>query len=111
MTIDSLRSICLGFPHSTEDIKWGQDLCFCVGAKMFLVIVPDKSPICASFKTTPEEYAMLFERPGFIPAPYAARNHWVYVEDINLVSTIEWKRFAKNSYDLVVARLPSRFRS
>jgi len=37
MTIESLRKYCLSFPGATEDIKWGADLCFCVGAKMFCV--------------------------------------------------------------------------
>ena len=35
MNIEQLRKFCLSFPGATEDIKWGNDLCFCVGKKMF----------------------------------------------------------------------------
>ena len=37
MNIEQLRKYCLSFPHATEDVKWGNDLCFCVGGKMFCV--------------------------------------------------------------------------
>ena len=37
MNIEQLRKYCLSFPGATEDIKWGADLCFCVGAKMYWV--------------------------------------------------------------------------
>jgi predicted DNA-binding protein (MmcQ/YjbR family) len=37
MNIEQLRKFCLSFPGATEDIKWGADLCFCVGEKMFCV--------------------------------------------------------------------------
>ena len=41
MNIEQLRKFCLSFPGATEDIKWGADLCFCVGAKMFCVTGAD----------------------------------------------------------------------
>ena len=37
MNIEQLRKYCLAFPGATEDVKWGSDLCFSVGAKMFAV--------------------------------------------------------------------------
>jgi predicted DNA-binding protein (MmcQ/YjbR family) len=30
MTLDGLRQMCRALPGATEDVKWGQDLCFCV---------------------------------------------------------------------------------
>lgn len=33
MDIDEIREFCLLFPHTTEDVKWGNDLAFCVGKK------------------------------------------------------------------------------
>jgi hypothetical protein len=35
MTVEDLRDICISLPHSTEDIKYGTDLCFSVGKKTF----------------------------------------------------------------------------
>lgn len=34
MSIDALRRFCLSLPDATEDVKWGQDLAFCIGGKM-----------------------------------------------------------------------------
>src|SRR5438128_7295584 len=37
MTLETIRSICRALPDVTEDIKWGADLVFSVGGKMFCV--------------------------------------------------------------------------
>ena len=39
MDIDALRAICKKLPGVTEDIKWGNDLCFCIAGKMFFHII------------------------------------------------------------------------
>ena len=33
MNIDEIRKYCLSMPHATEDVKWDNDLTFCVGKK------------------------------------------------------------------------------
>jgi predicted DNA-binding protein (MmcQ/YjbR family) len=108
MTLEELRNICLGFDDATEDIKWGHDLCFSIGGKMFLVTSADETPTSASFKVADEDFDELSERKGFKPAPYMARHKWVWVENINLVNKKEWKQFAQNSYELVKAKLPKK---
>ena len=37
MNIEEIQNLCKQLPGVTEDIKWGNDLCFSVGGKMFLV--------------------------------------------------------------------------
>ena len=108
MNIEILREICNEFPGTTEDIKWGADLCFCVAEKMFLVTGLESVPTGASFKVPPEQFDDLVKRPGFRPAPYLARAKWVKVEDITAVSRREWEQFARQSYELIVAKLPKR---
>jgi predicted DNA-binding protein (MmcQ/YjbR family) len=108
MTIAELREICLTFPAVTEDIKWGDHLCFNIGGKMFLVTAPDNVPVSASFKTSDEDFEILPNRPGFIPAPYMARNKWIFVDDIKRFSKKEWEKYMKQSYDLIVSKLPLR---
>ena len=76
MNIDVVRTICRALPAVTEDIKWGSDLVFSVGAKMFAVVNTEQ-PHTLAFKCTPEMFAELIEREGIIPAPYMARNMWV----------------------------------
>ena len=44
MTIEGLRSICRSLPGITEDVKWGSDLCFLVGGKMFVAELLLQSP-------------------------------------------------------------------
>lgn len=109
MNIEQLRKYCLSFPYTTEDVKWGNDLCFCVGGKMFCVTSLDGSGH-TSFKTTPEKFAELTERDGIIPAPYVARYHWVAIEDGGAVETSELKDLIDLAYRLVFDKLPAKVR-
>lgn len=110
MNIEQLRKYCLAFPHATEDVKWGNDLCFCVGAKMFCV-TDLQTGHNISFKCTPEEFADLVERDGIIPAPYVARYHWVRLESANAMDVAELKGLISGSYDLVFEKLPAKVRN
>lgn len=106
MTLESLRTICRALPAVTEDVKWGHDLCFLVGEKMFTVVTLEP-PHQLAFKCTPEKFAELIERPGIIPAPYMARNMWVMEERLGeTLDRRELGDLVKQSYDLVVAKLP-----
>ena len=110
MKIDQLRKYCLSFPGVTEDIKWGADLCFCVGGKMFTVTAADSSDAGVSLKTTPERFAELTEREGIIPAHYVARYHWITIEDLNAVTAAELKELISASYQMVFDKLPSKIK-
>ena len=106
MTIDSVRAICRSLPEVTEDIKWGSDLVFSVGKKMFAVVNTER-PHTVAFKCTPEMFAELTERDGIIPAPYMARNMWVQERSVGeVLDRRELADLLKTSYDLVVAKLP-----
>lgn len=109
MTLEDIQAICKGLPAVTEDVKWGNDLCFCVGARMFVVTSLDAVPVTASFKTSDEDFEKLSALAGFKPAPYMARNKWVFVEDISLLSEEEWKTYITGAYNLVKAKLSKKF--
>lgn len=110
MTIEELQKICNTFAGVTTDIKWENHLCFNVGGKMFLVTEPDSVPQSASFKATDEDFELLPQREGIIPAPYMARYKWVYVDDINRLSKKDWEKYLKLSYQLVHDKLPAKAR-
>lgn len=110
MNIEQLRELCLSFPHATEDVKWGKDLCFSVGGKMFCAAAMDKTDGPISFKCTPEKFAELTERDGIIPAPYVARYHWIAVEDHNALDEEEFEDLISRSYLLVFENLPLEHR-
>ena len=106
MTIDVVRTICRAFPGVTEDIKWGSDLVFSVGGKMFVVLNTER-PHTLKFKCTPETFAELVERDGIIPAPYMARAMWVQECSVgDVLDRREMEGLIKTSYELVAAKLP-----
>ena len=108
MNIEQLRKFCLSFPDATEDIKWGADLCFCVGAKMFVVTGVDSVTSGLSLKCTPEKFEELIEREGIDPAAYVGRYKWVRIEDLNAVTPVELKSLIEKSYQLVFDKLPPK---
>src|SRR6266850_4202966 len=111
MDAESVRKFCLSLPHVTEDIQWKTDLLFRIGNKMFAVLLLDPSyGHCMSFKCTPEMFAELTERDGIVPAPYVARYHWVALERFDALKTAELKTLLKNSYEMVLAKLPKKMR-
>jgi len=110
MNIEDIQSICRSLPGVTEDIKWGHDLVFSIGGKMFCVIGLDESPTSASFKVSDDEFDEMCNRPGFKPAPYVAKYKWVFIEDINKMKGAEWKQRIKQSYELVKKKLSAKLK-
>lgn len=110
MDLEALRKYCLSFPGATEDIKWGADLCFCVGAKMFCVTGADSITGGLSVKCTPEKFAELIEREGIDPAAYVGRYKWVRISDLDAVSNDELNDLISTSYELVRDKLPKGVR-
>ena len=110
MNVENLRRICLSFPAATESIKWGNDLVFSVGDKMFCA-TSFEEPFKCSFKVPDEAFDELSVREGFVPAPYLARAKWVLVSNDGRLSKEEWQHFLKQSYDLVAGKLTKKQRS
>ena len=108
MDIDAIRRYCLQFPHTTENVQWGCDLCFKVDGKLFLVTPLEPAPVRLSFKTSPENFAELCERPGVRPAPYMARAQWVSLEQLNTLPDDDLCELIAEAYRLVFERLPKK---
>ena len=89
---------------------WGNDLTFKVGGKMFAHAVLEPAPVWLSFKTSPENFFELTERPDIIPAPYLARAKWVALETKDALSSAELSALIRESYLLVLAKLPTKTR-
>lgn len=107
-SVESVRELCLSFPHATEQVQWGYDLVFKVGGKMFAITPLEPAPVFLTFKATEESFAELTERQGIIPAPYLARAKWVALEHAGAVSPQELASLLRLSYDLVLAGLPRK---
>ncbi|HTA82050.1 MAG TPA: MmcQ/YjbR family DNA-binding protein [Bacteroidia bacterium] len=107
MYIEDIRAFCKKLPQVTEDVKWGNDLCFCIGGKMFCV-APLKGELTLSFKVQDEEFDELSTRPGFVPALYVARYKWVLLQDVSVLKRKELEGYIKQSYELIRSRLPKK---
>ncbi|MEO6168685.1 MAG: MmcQ/YjbR family DNA-binding protein [Chitinophagales bacterium] len=107
MDIEILRSICLKQEGATEDIKWGNDLCFCIAEKMFCV-AGLQPPLQISFKVKDDEFDELINKQGIIPAPYVARYKWVLAQDVNLFTKKQWEHYIRQSYELVKSKLSKK---
>ena len=110
--IDWVRELCLSLPNSTEDIQWENDLLFRVAKKIYCVVpLEPEAAVKLSCKCTPEKFAELVEIDGIIPAPYMARNHWVAFVDMNALRQSEIRELIRNSYNLVVEKLPKKLQA
>lgn len=109
MEITRLREFCLSLPGAGEDVKWGNDLCFVVGGKMFCVtgFEPGSG---ITIKVPDQEFDAICELPGVAPANYVGRFKWVTVSGSARFSDDEWRRLIVGSYKLIVAKLPKKLR-
>jgi predicted DNA-binding protein (MmcQ/YjbR family) len=108
MDFEKAKALCRTFPGCTEDVKWGADIVFSVGLKMFAVTGDDVPAQGMSFKVDDERFLELTDRPGIIPAPYLARAKWVYVENAKALSDKEAAALLRRSYELVFAKLTKK---
>jgi predicted DNA-binding protein (MmcQ/YjbR family) len=109
MKREALLKLCRSLPHATQDVKWKKDLVFSVGGKMFACFnLEDERHV--GFKTTPQKFRELIQQPGIIPAPYAARFHWVSLERTTALPAAQLKQLITESYLLVAEKLPAGVR-
>jgi len=108
MNVDSIRAYCLSFPHATENLQWGDDLCFKIAGKIFTIVGLENHGLC--FKCTPETFSELIEREGIRPAPYVGRYNWVMLDRLDSVHWDELKDLIRQSYEMAAAKAPGKFR-
>jgi predicted DNA-binding protein (MmcQ/YjbR family) len=114
MNIDTIREFCLAFPLATENMQWGDDLCFKiggkvggkVGGKIFAIVSLDDARLC--FKCTPESFAELIEWEDIHPAPYVGRYKWVMLDRLDAVRWDELQELIRKSYETVAAKAPGK---
>lgn len=104
MNVDEIRAYCLAFPAATENLQWGDDLCFKVGGKIFAMLGLDNPRLC--FKCTPDAFAELIEREDIRPAPYVGRYKWVMLDRLDALNAAELEDLIRQSYEMVAAKAP-----
>ena len=106
---DAQRRLAAAMPGATEDIKWGADLVYSVGGKMFCVFALQAglTDHC-SFKVDVDRFLELTGVPGVIPAPYLARAHWVQVQPGHGLASADLGALIQRSHALVAGRLTKK---
>jgi predicted DNA-binding protein (MmcQ/YjbR family) len=110
MDVDSIRAYCLSFPHATENLQWGDDLCFKIGGKIFVTLALTAVPQKLCFKCVPETFAELVERESIRPAPYVGRYKWVMLERLDALRGDELRDLIRQSYEMVAVKTPGEKR-
>jgi predicted DNA-binding protein (MmcQ/YjbR family) len=106
MDVERIRAYCLSFPEATENLQWGDDLCFKIRGKIFTTLALTAVPQKVCFKCTPEVFAELIEREDIAPAPYVGRYKWVILHRLDALRGDELEEFIRQSYEMVAANAP-----
>src|SRR5579863_4674736 len=102
MKVDPIREFCLSFPDATENLQWGDELCFKIRGKIFAMLGLDNPRLC--FKCMPETFAELIEREDIRPAPYVGRYKWAMLDRLDAVAFSELEDLIGQSYEMVAAK-------
>ena len=108
MNLEQAKAMCRALPGAVEDVKWGSNIVFSVGLKMFAVASGEGEAPGISFKVEDERFLELTDRPGIIPAPYLARAKWVRVSSPDALDDAEAAALLRRSYELVFAKLSKK---
>lgn len=102
MNTDTIREFSLSFPQATEKLQWGDELCFKIKGKIFVMLGLDNPRLC--IKCSPESFAELIEREDVRPAPYVGRYKWVMLDRLDAVPWSELQELIRHSYEMVSAK-------
>jgi predicted DNA-binding protein (MmcQ/YjbR family) len=107
--VEWIRKLCLSLPDVTEDMPWGDDLCFKVRGKIFTgIVLSDGRFPRITLKCAPEAFHESLEIEGISPAPYVGRHKWVMLANSNVLPADELESLIRKSYNLVEAKAPNK---
>ncbi len=113
MNLETLRDFCLGLPHVTEGLPFGEKtLVFKVAGKMFLLVSLDTGILSFNVKCDPEEALVLRDmypdrvKPGY----HMNKKHWNSIEAGASLPDSLLRQWVKNSYELVFNSLSKKTR-
>lgn len=111
MDIETFRAYCLSLPGTSESMPFGPDtLVFKVGSKMFALTDIDRFE-SINLKCDPEKAIDLRARyPEVRPGYHMNKRHWNTIEISDRLSDGQYRRWIRESYDLVWAKLPKKER-
>lgn len=113
MTADELKAFLLTFLGSRETFPFdGETSVFKVGGKMFALTDFNDAPLRVSLKCDPDFAEHLRATyPAITPGYHLNKRHWNTVVLDGTVPDDTVKELIRDSYDLVVAKLPKLTRA
>jgi predicted DNA-binding protein (MmcQ/YjbR family) len=103
--VEWIRKLCLSLPDVTEDMPWGDDLCFKIRGKIFTgMVLSDGRFPRITLKCAPETFHDLLEIEGVSPAPYVGRYKWIQLSNSSVLPASELESLIRQSYELVATK-------
>lgn len=108
MTSGELKTFCLTLLGAREDFPFGEETSvFKVGGKMFALSHLAGNPLQVSLKCDPDFAEHLRQTyPAIVPGYHLAKRHWNTITIDGSLSDNMLRDLIRDSYDLVVAKLP-----
>ena len=106
MDIEMFREYCLSLAGTTEEVKWGDNLCFMIEKKIYVISSLDAGTL--AIKCNPEEFDELTARDGITQAFHLAKRQWIGLADLGVMPVVELKRRIAESREFVLQKLPKK---
>ena len=105
MTPAEIDAFCLALKGATTEVLWQVDQVHKVGGKMFAATGPGGG---VSFKANDVAFEMLVKTGAARPAPYAARQKWVMVDDPSSFPDADLRQYLAEAHGLIAAKLSKK---
>lgn len=112
MNIESIREYCLGLPHATEDMAFGEEyILFRVFDKIFACLDLERCD-CIALKCDPEYAIELRGRyPEIQPAWHWNKRYWNQIDVGGSIHVDLIKSLIRHSYSEVVKKMAKKVKS
>ena len=95
MNVDEIRKYLSRFPDATENLQWGDDLCFKIRGKIFAIVA---STVPALLQMHAGNVRRTDRTGGHHPAPYVGRYKWVMLDRLDALRNAELQGLIRQSY-------------
>lgn len=107
--VEWIRELCGSLDDVTENLQWGETLCFKLHGKLFALVDLSQGKLApVILKSAPEKFSELVEIEGISPAPYVGRYKWIQLENSDVLPAADLEALIRESYDLVAKTLPKK---
>jgi len=111
MNPDDYNAFCASLEATSHVVQWGGAHVWKVGGKVFAIAGWSSGErLAVTFKCSEIAFDILKEQPGLRPAPYLASRgmSWIQRQTDESMSDEALKDYLRESYRLVVRKLPKR---